>query len=259
MDSNKLVKLKNYIKNLGKAAVCFSGGSDSFLLLHVCTEVLGFNNAVGIFCNSDFVIEQDKMDVLSTNRKYNVKVIDVNLYSKDIMVNDKMRCAHCKGTILKTIINAAKEIGITNIMDGANFSDLLDYRPGLKVSNDLNILHPYITCKINKKDIIEMSEYYKLKTAKKNANACYATRIRTGIQITPEMIVKVKECENKMQKFGFKGFRLRINNDTVRLELNSADLNSIKAGTLQKIYETLKDDFKFVTLDLGGYKLSGSN
>ena len=259
MDSGKLAKLKAYIKSLNKVAVCFSGGVDSYLLLHMCTEILGSDNAVGIFCNSGFVISQDKNDVLASLKKYNVSTIDVNLYTKNIVANDKMRCAHCKGTMLKAIISEAKAKGFENVADGANYSDLLDYRPGLKVANDLNILHPYIQCKVNKIDISEFADYYKLKVAKKLANACYATRIRSGVEITPELIDKVKECETRVQKFGFKGFRVRVNSDTLRLELNGSDLNSIKAGTLQKLHETLRDEFKYVTLDLGGYKLSGSS
>lgn len=259
MDLNKFSKLKNFIQELGRVAICYSGGIDSFLLLHICTEILGFNNTIGIFCNSDFVIEKDKEDAINAYKKYNIKILDVDLYTKNITANDSMRCAHCKKNILQSIIKTAKELGFTTIIDGSNYSDLLDYRPGLKVSNDLNIIHPFIACKINKIDILEISDYYKLKGNKKSSNACYATRIGLGMPITPQIIAKVKECEKIVAQFGFKGFRVRVNEDILRLELAPNDLNSVKPGVLNKIYEALKDKFKYITLDLGGYKWSGIN
>jgi len=257
MDKNKLNNLKEYIKALKSAAVCLSGGADSVLMLHVCTEVLGKNNAVGIFCDSDFVIEDDRLDVMNLKKKYNIKILKVNLFTKEIMANDNMRCAYCKSVILRSIINEAKEIGISNVIDGANLSDLLDYRPGLKVASDLNVRHPYIDCKINKTDIEEISDFYKLKTAAKLANSCYASRIKTGQAITSALVEKVKDCENVVAQFGFKGFRVRVNGDILRLELTLKDFDTLKPVTMHKLFDKLKDQFKVITLDLGGYKLSG--
>lgn len=257
MDKTKLNNLQEHIKALKSAAVCFSGGADSVLLLHICTEVLGRNNAVGIFCDSYFVIEEDRYDVMNLKAKYNVQVLKVDLFTKEITANDNMRCAHCKSIILNSIIKEAKEMGITNVIDGANLSDLLDYRPGLKVASDLNVLHPFIDCKINKNDIAEISEFYKLKTAGKTANSCYASRIKVGQILTPVLIEKVKHCENVVSQFGFKGFRVRINDDILRLELSLKDFDALKPAILHKLFDKLKDQFKTITLDLGGYKLSG--
>ncbi|MCL1901311.1 MAG: hypothetical protein FWG51_02810 [Firmicutes bacterium] len=257
MDSAKLYSLKEYISNFESVAVALSGGADSVLMLHVCTEVLGKENAVGIFCDTGFVIEEDRYDVLGLIGKYNIKSLKLDVFTKEITENDSMRCAHCKTLILNTIIKEANEMQIFNIVDGANLSDLLDYRPGLKIASDLYVVHPFIECKINKNDIAEMSEFFKLKTARKLPNSCYAARIKTGQIITAQLIEKVRNCENIVGQFGFKGFRVRISDDFLRIELSLKDFDTLKPVTMHKLYDKLKDQFKIITLDLGGYKLSG--
>lgn len=257
MDKKKLDKLNKYIKELKQVVVCYSGGKDSFLLLHICTEILGFKNTVGIFCDSDFVVEKDREGIAKTYAKYNVKIIKVNPYLEQICNNDAARCAYCKENSLKEIIQMTHSIGFTNIIDGANCTDLLDYRPGLKVSNDLHILHPYIECDINKYDIIEMLDIYKLSSFNKPSNSCYASRVMKGTLITPSIISKVCECERIVAKFGFKSFRVRVSDDTLRLELDKQELKTLKMEVLLKVHDALRDKFKYITLDLGGYKLSG--
>lgn len=257
MDKKKLDKLIEYIKNLERVAVCYSGGNDSFLLLHICTDVLGFENAMGVFCDSDFVVEQDRNDVIKTYAKYNVKIVKFDPYVKKIVNNDISRCAYCKESILKEIIKKAKIFDFTNIVDGANCTDLLDYRPGLKISNKLKVLHPYIECDITGHDVLDMLEFYKLNAFKKPANACYASRVKHGVQITPQLISKIAECEKIVAKFGFSGFRARVSEDTLRLELDKKELSDVKMEDLLKIHDALKDKFKYITLDLGGYRLSG--
>jgi len=257
MDITKLYNLKEYISKLESVAVSLSGGADSVLLLHICTEVLGKDNAVGIFCDTEFVVEEDRSDVLSLIGKYNIKILKIDIFTKEIAANDSMRCAHCKSVLLNAVIKEANNIQIFNIADGANLSDLLDYRPGLKVASDLYVLHPYIECKINKTDIAEISDFFKLKTAGKPPNSCYASRIKTGQIITSQLIEKVKTCENIVGQFGFKGFRVRVNDDILRLELSLKDFDTLKPATMHKLFDKLKDQFKIITLDLGGYKLSG--
>jgi len=47
----------------------------------------------------------------------------------------------------------AEKLGIPNIADGINASDLNEYRPGLQESNEEGTLHPFLSLGIQKKQI----------------------------------------------------------------------------------------------------------
>ena len=80
-----------------------------------------------------------------------------------------------------------------------------------------------------------------------------------GIRITEEKLAIVDRGEEALREMGFRVFRVRHHDDTVRLEFGPEDLNRALdfeiAKKLTSVFKRL--GYKYVTLDLEGYR-SGS-
>lgn len=71
-----------------------------------------------------------------------------------IRYNPENRCYLCKTAVFNMILDLAKKQGYDCIkIDGTNFDDIGDYRPGLKALQELDVKSPLLECKLTKADI----------------------------------------------------------------------------------------------------------
>lgn len=85
-----------------------------------------------------------------------------------------------------TILEAAKNDGMTVILDGTNASDDADDRPGMKALQEMKVLSPLRMCGYVKSEIRKQSKEAGLFVYNKPSYACLATRIPTGTEIDEE-------------------------------------------------------------------------
>ena len=79
----KLEKLKNYLKDLNKAAIAFSAGVDSTFLLKTAKEVLG-SNIIAISANFNSFPKKELNEAVEFCRKEQIKHIIIELNELDI-------------------------------------------------------------------------------------------------------------------------------------------------------------------------------
>jgi uncharacterized protein len=110
---------------------------------------------------------------------------------------------------------------------------------------------------LTKKDIRQLSRKLNLPTAGIPASPCLASRISYGTEITKHKLNQVEQAEEFLRSLGFIEFRVRLHDQTARIEVHDADIAKVVA-LRQKIAEKLKTlGFKFVSVDLQGFR-SGS-
>ncbi len=83
----------------------------------------------------------------------------------------------------------------------------------------------------------------------KPAYACLATRIPTGEVITAEKLARTEAAEGFMMELGFTDFRVRSSGDTARIMVPEEQMAAVLEHR-QEILDTLKKDYRMVTLDL---------
>jgi uncharacterized protein len=151
----------------------------------------------------------------------------------------------------------AEKLGISNIADGTNASDLNEYRPGLQASNEEGIIHPFLSLEIQKAVIRQMVQDCGFDFWNKPSASCLASRIPYGEEITLEKLQMVENAENIMHDLGFSNLRVRLHGKIARIELIPEEFE--KALNLRhQIMKLLEDcGFSYITLDLKGYR-SGS-
>lgn len=261
--NEKLNKLKNYIRSLESAAVAFSGGVDSTLLLKVASDVLN-DNAIALTASSAAMPERDLNEAEKFCAENKIKHIIFNaddLQAESFKNNPENRCYLCKRALFTKMLELAKEHGLKNLIEGSNLDDLKDYRPGLRAIEELNIKSPLKISGLSKNDVRELSKMLGLKTWNKPSCACLASRFVYGESITPEKLKRAGKSEELLSSLGFKQIRVRVHGNIARIEIAPEDfINIIQNDTRLKIYDGLKNfGFDYVTLDLLGYRSGSMN
>ena len=220
----KYKELVNLIKKLGRAAVAFSGGVDSTLLVFAAKEALG-DNAVAFTVWSPLLSSKDKIEILAFAERYGIRLFKIghdDLDSRDFCENGPERCYVCKSRRLATMLSSASELGFPRILDGSNTDDLKDHRPGMKaLKESVNVLSPLLECGLSKKEIREISSNLGLPTANKPSAACLASRIPTGTTISEEMILKVDVGESIIRKYLPLDSQLRMRYDGITAKIET--------------------------------------
>ena len=136
-----------------------------------------------------------------------------------------------------------------------------DYRPGLKVLEELNIISPLKDAKLTKNEIRILSKKLNVNTYNKAAFACLATRIPRNHKITKEKLRMIEKAEDFLQDLGFTQYRVRLHEDLARIEVNKDEISKFYDDEIiNKVNLKFKEiGFKYVTVDLNGYKMGSMN
>lgn len=256
---NKLEALKQELASMQHVVIAFSGGVDSTFLTKVATEVLG-KRAVAVTARSPSVPEKDFMDAVAMAAliSANHKLIDTEeVGHEEYRKNPSNRCYFCKDELYTKLLALKQEWNIPYILDGTNYDDIRDYRPGMKAAQQHGIRSPLKDLQFTKQDIRELSRFYGLPTHDKPSSPCLSSRIPYGKEITPQKLRMIDAAESFLAQLGLREFRVRHHDDIARIEVKENDIPAI----LQHKYAIDKKfkeiGFKFAVLDLKEFK-SGS-
>ncbi|MCG6860810.1 MAG: ATP-dependent sacrificial sulfur transferase LarE [Chromatiaceae bacterium] len=252
-------RLLDRLRGMKAAAVGFSGGTDSTLLLAAAKEVLG-DRVLALTAVTPYMERQEAADTLILSAQLGVRHELVELDMPDgLEANPPERCYLCKYALYKRLLGAAREAGFEKVLDGSNLDDLGDFRPGLRALRELDIDSPLLECKITKSDIRRLSELLGLPNWNKPTNACLLTRLPVGQRFTMEDLHRVEEAERFLRTLGYSWLRVRMHGDLARIEVAPEQRLQLleQADTVVKTLRIL--GFRHVTMDLFGYRLGSMN
>ena len=228
-----LKKLKAEIESYNKTIIALSGGVDSCLASFLCRKYLGKENSIAVIADSPSLKRKDLNIAIqfcqSNDIKYEVVKTD-ELKNENYSSNPINRCYFCKNELYDTLQNLIKEkYHDFKIVNGNNYSDLGDYRPGLKSASEKNILSPFISCKIDKQTIRELANYFKLSVWNKPASPCLSSRFPYGESITEAKLKIVEEAESILNEYGFEEVRVRSIGQIAKIEVPKEQLSKLES------------------------------
>lgn len=260
---DKLEQLNQIFQTLEKCVVAFSGGVDSTFLLAAAVRALGAENVIAATAVSATLTDEEKTEALALGKAIGVEhaLLETDEFNDPAFTaNDPLRCYHCKKIRFQALVDWAAARGFAWVVEGSNVDDSGDYRPGQKAVAELDAVRsPLKEAGLTKAEIRELSNHWKLSTAAKLSNACLATRLEYGLNITPERLKQVEEAENVLRSMVEGQLRVRHHGDTARIEVQPEYISQL-AEKAQMIDAKLKAlGFNHVALDLGGYKMGSMN
>jgi len=263
MPDHKYKELKRLLREMGSVMVAFSGGVDSTLLLKAAVGELQ-DRGVAITIQAPFHSRAELSEARQLAKEIGARQIVYDARQLDmgaIENNPPDRCYICKQTIFSICRSIAGENGFSWLADGSNSDDLDDYRPGRRALQELGVRSPLLEAGLTKGDIRELSRRLGLQTWNKPAMACLLTRFPHGARITEERLTMVENCEDFLRKIGFGQLRVRVHDETARIELEDADMKrfmegDIRAAVCDFFHST---GFKRIALDLEGYRCGSMN
>jgi len=259
----KLDILKSNIKELESVAVAFSGGVDSTFLLKVAHDVLG-DNAVAITARSSTYPKREFDEAWHFTTTNGIKHLII--YSEELEIegfsdNPINRCYLCKKELFSKIITVAQENGLKHIIEGSNFDDNNDYRPGLVAVKEYNVVSPLRQALFTKDEIRALSKEMGLPTWSKQSFACLSSRFPYGEKITKEKLDMVDKAEQLLLDLKFGQVRVRHHGDVARIEISEAEMQKFLDREIRElIYKKFKEiGFTYVALDIKGYRTGSMN
>ena len=253
--------LDSILARFDRAAVAFSGGTDSAYLLFRALTVLGKDCVLAVTVRSELVNPAAVKEAVSLTEKLGVKhmVLDMDLLSLSAVANNlRNRCYYCKKAMYKEMRSAAAEQGRPVILDGSHAGDQFAERPGMHALAELEVHSPLREAALDKKEIRVLSREAGLPTWKKPAEACFASRFPYGDLLTAEKIRKVAEAEDFLRRIGLANeMRVRCHGQLARIEADIKEFQVIlsRRGEIESCFRNL--GFRYITLDLEGFA-SGS-
>ena len=248
--------LEQFFKEIPKAAIAFSGGTDSAFLLWAAgkygCEVQAY------YVNTVFqpAFELEYAVRITEELQVPMTVVETDILEvPEVRENGPRRCYYCKKGLFTALWKKAREDGYQILLDGTNASDDAKDRPGMKALRELEVRSPLKECGITKSEVRRMSREAGLFTWEKPAYACLATRVPEGVKISEEQLWKVECAEKGLAEIGFTDFRVRLLEGNARLQVTEAQMPLVMEKK-DEILRVLKPLFPAVMLDLDARQVS---
>ena len=249
------------------ALVAFSGGMDSAFLLWSAARVAKTRGGrvVALTTTSPSTPRRDKEDAAVFARKLGV----LHLWKEsretarpEYARNDRDRCYHCKTELFRIAQEVAGEEELRWLLYGYNASDRGDHRPGHRAALEAGARTPLADAGLSKTEISFLMKERGLPLATKPASPCLSSRITTGIAISPERLRDVEAMESILREAGASTLRVRVCRDEarelfLRVEVDPEEMGAVLACRERLHREGRDRGYRWVTLDLGGYRTGG--
>ena len=243
--------LDNYLRRHRRAALLFSGGLDSSLLLAAAARVLG-PGLTAITFTGPHIPPGEAAAAWALARRFRVdhvvrEIDPLNL--PEFRHNRLERCYACKKAIISRAWEIARSRGHSALWDGTNADDLDDFRPGFQALREQGVVSPLLAAGLGKAAIRTLSRDLGL-DSERPAQSCLATRFPYDTDLTREDLARVGRGEAWLRQRGFSRVRLRVQGDQARLELAPEEWRAFLASPVRRRFTALTMGMGFTALCL---------
>jgi uncharacterized protein len=262
--AEKRDRLLALVRSYGSCAVAFSGGVDSAVVAKAVQVALG-EKAVAVTGVSASLAEGELDEAGELARLIGIRHEVLQTHEFDdpnYTANPVNRCYFCKTELYDQMGPLAARMGLAVVVNGANLDDAGDWRPGMKAAGEHEVRSPLAECGFTKVDVRALAAEWELPVWEKPASPCLSSRVAYGEEVTPERLMMIDRAEQLLRSLGLREVRARYHRgDLVRLEVPADTIHRLAAPEIRErlAYELKRIGFKYLTLDLEGFRSGSQN
>ncbi len=253
---NRLTSLREYISELERVCIAYSGGVDSSLVAAISKEQLG-KNAIAITGISAALAPlllneaRNQANWIGITHK---ECFTTELKDPNYNQNPTNRCYACKRELHAHLTKISQEAGNYLVLDGVNFDDLKDHRPGITAAKEAGVTSPLADLKIGKESIRKISKALGFPWWNKPAEPCLSSRFPYGESISLEKLIRVAKAESWLKLNGFNKVRVRSIELAAKIEVPLDRIQELEGDLIQQkiLKEFRRLGFKSIIVDPEG-------
>jgi pyridinium-3,5-biscarboxylic acid mononucleotide sulfurtransferase len=260
--ASKRDQLLALLSGYGRCAVAFSGGVDSTVVAQAAQFALG-EAAVAVTGTSDALAAGELEAARDLAARIGIRHVVISteeFENPEYVANKADRCYHCKTELYSQLGRIRERLGVEVVVNGANADDLGDYRPGMQAAHEHDVRSPLAECGLTKQEVRQLAAAWDLPVADKPATPCLSSRVAYGLNVTPERLARIDGAEQFLRSLGFRELRVRYHaDDMARIEVPVSEIVRFCDPDVRTtvVAEFQRLGFKFVTLDLAGFRTGG--
>jgi uncharacterized protein len=202
----------------------FSGGVDSAYLACVALDAVGAPNVLAVIGRSASYPLEQWTTAREVADRFGVPVLEIDtdeLHDPRYAANPVNRCFFCKTELWSKLVPVARERGLAVVVDGSNYDDLADFRPGARAAREAGVQSPLAELRFSKDDIRALSRVRNIPTWSQPSSPCLSSRLPHGTEVTTLRLRKVENAERALRSLGITGnLRVRYHGETARIEMD---------------------------------------
>jgi uncharacterized protein len=261
----KAAALREWLIDAGSVLIGFSGGVDSTLLACVAVEALGADRVLAVVGLSASYPGEQWATARSVAAQFAIPLLEVatgEMDDPEYAANPVNRCYFCKRELWSRLAPIAAERGLARVVDGTNFDDLSDYRPGARAALERGVASPLAEVGLTKDEIRSLSQARGIATWSAPSSPCLSSRIPYHTPVTRERLDQIEAAERALRLAGVTGdLRVRYHGDVARIEMNAALIEDwmapVRLAALKRA--VLDAGFSRVAVDLRGFRPGSLN
>ena len=261
LDTGKLDRTREIVRNLGSVLIAYSGGVDSTLLLKLALEELG-DQAIAVLASSPAYPESEQQEARELAATLGAHLVEVTTHEVELDAyqrNNPDRCFHCKEELFDTLEPIQREHGLAFLAYGATADDEGDHRPGHGSAVRRGVRFPLLEAGMGKSEIRAAARQLGLPNWNKPSFACLSSRIPNGTPVTVEALRQIERAESAIKALGFRQVRVRHHGDVARIEVEASEIARL-VELRERVVDALRTaGYTFVSVDLEGYATGSLN